>query len=148
MTIPAFDANGLLPVGIHNCTLLEIEERFGRFQSSDRRCRLFERLRSFVSEASKSRLVRAIIIDGSFITDVDSPNDIDLILVLGPDHDYAAVLRPFEYNALSRRHARQAFGFDAVSVSEGTPALEEYVRFFSQVRDRADLSKGLLRVVL
>lgn len=148
MTIPAFNEFGLLPAGVHDCTLAEVEECFGRFQSSDRRCRLFERLRLLVSDARTSRLVRALIVDGSFVTAKDAPNDIDLILVLAHDHDYAAVLRPFEYNVLSRSHLRRTYGFDVVTESDGTLELAEYVRFFSQVRGRTDLSKGMLRVTL
>jgi len=44
MPIPELDARGLLPEGIHPCSMSEIAQRFGRFQRSDRRCRLFERL--------------------------------------------------------------------------------------------------------
>ena len=71
MPIPAFDEHGLLPVGVHDCTLDEIKASFGSFQGSqgsDRRPQLFAKLESFVAEARAARLVRSIIVDGSFVT--------------------------------------------------------------------------------
>jgi len=42
MPIPALNEHGLLPAGIHDCTLDELKSRFGSFQISDRRNQLFE----------------------------------------------------------------------------------------------------------
>jgi hypothetical protein len=96
MPIPALNDDGFLPEGVHDCTLAEVQARFGQFQRTDRRCHLFERLEVFLSHAKATGLVTAVILDGSFVTDKDAPSDIDLILVLRPDHDFAASLRPFE----------------------------------------------------
>src|SRR6476660_8069089 len=98
MPIPALTADGLLPESIHDCTLDELRERFGQFQRTDARCRLFDRLEAFTREAKATGFVRAVIIDGSFVTSIDIPNDVDNILVLRADHDFAADLRPFAYN--------------------------------------------------
>ena len=51
MPIPALDPRGLLPEGIHDCTLDEIKAAFGAFQSTDRRPQLFARLAAFLAEA-------------------------------------------------------------------------------------------------
>ena len=148
MPIPAFTPEGLLPPGVHDCTLDELRERFGSFQASDRRCRLFERLEAFVREARLTGMVDAIIVDGSFVTDKSYPNDIDLILVLQDEHDYRANLRPFEYNVLSRKSVRRIYDFDVMLMQQHELESAENFLFFSQVRDRPDLRKGMIRVAL
>jgi hypothetical protein len=148
MPIPALTSDGFLPEGVHDCTLAELRERFGQFQATDVRCRLFERLERFVREATATGLVAEIIIDGSFVTEKDSPNDIDLILVLRPGHDFGADLRPREYNVVSRRHVRRQFGFDMLLVEQGTMDVDVAVRFFGRVRDVAVIRKGMLRINL
>jgi hypothetical protein len=144
MPIPPFTKHGLLPQGIHDCTWNELAERFGSFQSSDRRPQLCRKLEKFIGELRRVRLGRELIIDGSFVTDKLAPNDIDLILLLSIDHDDAADLRPDEYNLLSKTRVRSRFGFDIFVVGEGSRDYVRTVDFFSQVRD-AKLRKGLLR---
>jgi predicted nucleotidyltransferase len=147
MPIPELDENGFLPVGIHEATLEEVRERFGRFQTTDRRPTLFANLSLFMAEARASGLVEAVIVDGSFVTAKDEPSDIDLILVLRPDHDERAELRPYEYNALSGRRVRRRFRFDVVLAREGSDVYERAVSFFQGVRGRLGLRKGVVRVI-
>ena len=52
--IPNLTADKLLPPGVHELTLDEIEQLFGRFQLSDRRPRLMRKLREFVAEVLKT----------------------------------------------------------------------------------------------
>jgi hypothetical protein len=148
MPIPALNELGLLPPGTHDCTLAEVEERFGQFQQSDRRCRLFARLVRFLREVAKVEFAVAVVIDGSFVTAKDDPNDIDLVLILSADHDFAADLRPFEYNIVSKRRVLREYGFDIVIDGAGTAALADHLEFFSRVREHADVTKGLLRVLI
>lgn len=77
--IPAFNELGYLPPGVHIATWDEIAERFG--QSSDLRRVETESLRWFVDLARRSGVLR-IVIDGSFVTDVDEPNDVDCVLLI------------------------------------------------------------------
>jgi hypothetical protein len=119
MPIPALTSDGFLPEGIHDCTLDELRARFGQFQRTDWRPRLFERFEAFVREARRTGFVVAIIVDGSFVTNIDAPNDIDVILVLRADHDFDAELRPFEYNIVSRPQARRVHGIDLLVAREG-----------------------------
>jgi hypothetical protein len=148
MPIPALTPDGFLPEGVHDCTLAELGERFGQFQNTDVRCRLFERLERFVREATATGLVAAVIVDGSFVTAEDAPKDIDLILVLHTGHSFAADLRPFEYNVVSRRRVGQTFGFDMLVAEEGRAELDEHIGFFALVRKRDDVRKGMLRIKL
>lgn len=148
MPIPTLNADGLLPEGVHDCTLNEIRDRFGGFQRTDARPRLFERLEKFIKESKASGMVTAIVVDGSFVTAKDAPSDIDLILVTVQRTKFPAVIRPMEYNALSKRHARRRFGFDILLAQEGETELIKHLEFYSKVRDRPDLRKGLLRLWL
>jgi len=146
MPIPRFDASGLLPSGIYDCSLAEVRERFGLFQTTDCRPRLFEKLEAYLHEAWRIESLTEIIVDGSFVTDAPHPNDIDLILVLSSTHDFSMELRPFEYNVLSTRRAREIFGLDVLVAQQESVAYDQYVGFFAQVRGQADRRKGLLRL--
>jgi len=147
VTIPAFVAEGLLPEGVHNATLNEVEERFGRFQETDRRVRLFATLREFVSDLSAESVAEAIILDGSFVTAVTDPNDIDLLVLLRADHDFDAELRPATYALLSKRRAKRRYAMDVIPVPQGN-SLEEWIEQFHAVRNRPNLRKGLIRIRL
>src|SRR5512132_1116397 len=83
MPIPNLDHRGVLPPGLHACSLDEIQARFGSFQESDRRVRLHEELVRYAAAARDSRMIRALVVDGSFVTDKAEPGDIDLVIVLG-----------------------------------------------------------------
>lgn len=148
MPIPALTDEGLLPEGIYDCALADIGQRFGQFQMSDRRCRLFEQLTAYVREAKASGVVRSIIVNGSFVTDKNAPSDIDLVVVSLAAGQLPAVLRPAEYNVLSKRHVRRQFGMDLLLAQEGQREVTEHIEFFAQVRNRPDLRKGLLRILL
>jgi hypothetical protein len=76
------------------------------------------------------------------------PGDIDLVVVLVADHDFSADLSPRAYNVVSKKHVQKRFGFDIVTVREGTSEFEDAVAFFEQVRGDAVARKGLLRIRL
>lgn len=71
--IPPFSEQGLLPNGIYDCTMDEAAERFGAFQSSDRRPQLWARFAEFMREAKACRLIEAVLVDGSFVTATSDP---------------------------------------------------------------------------
>src|SRR5260370_39671550 len=78
--IPPFDEHGYLPPGIHGATLEEVESRFGR--ESDLRRVQMESLRWLVDLARRAGVAR-LVINGSFVTGVFEPNDVDLALLIG-----------------------------------------------------------------
>jgi hypothetical protein len=92
MPIPTLNPDGLLPVGIQDCTLDELKTGFGSFQGNDQRQLLFARLEGFLAEVRAAILVRSILVDGSFVTSKPDPNDIDLILIVASDHDFSGDL--------------------------------------------------------
>jgi hypothetical protein len=150
MPIPELNESGLLPEGIHDCTLDEISARFGRFQTTDRRVRLFEKLRALVEEERQAGLAVELIVDGSFVTDKPEPGDIDLVIVLPADFDLSVELPPFKYNAISKRQLRWHFPFDVFVVRERAQEHEKRVQYFQQVKDDETLEKrkGLLGIKL
>ncbi len=148
MAIPLLNEHGFLPGGVHDCTLDELKGRFGSFQISDQRPKLFARLETFLTKAKASRLVVSVVVDGSFVTAKPDPNDIDLILVVAPDHSFAADLSPLEYSILSKRRVYRRYGFDLLVACDGSDEYRRYVRFFQQIRFAPGRAKGILRLKL
>lgn len=148
MPIPMLNESGLLPPGVHLCTLAEVRDRFGGFQGSEQRPRLIQKVDSFVAEARAAGIVRALILDGSFVTSKPAPNDIDLMVVLPAGHDFGADLAPPSYNVVDRQRVRRVFGFDVFVVEDGSADFEALVRFFQRVRLQPEATKGILRVEL
>lgn len=148
MALPALDEHGFLPEGVHNASLDEVAERFGRFTGTDRRVRLHSALVRFATEARQTGLVAGLIVDGSFTTGKPQPEDIDLIVVLHDRADFATDFRPDEYNVLSARRVKSRYPFDVRYATAEPEALQPLVDFFAQVRGKPELRKGMVRVTL
>ena len=80
--IPAFDALSYLPPDIYPATLDEIDARFGRLFEL-RRVQM-ESVRWMVELAARAGVER-IVLNGSFVTDIPEPNDVDCVLLIGRD---------------------------------------------------------------
>ena len=148
MPIPDADHRGYLPHGVHDASLAEILDRYGRFRETDRRVTLGAQLAEFAEEARASGLVRFLIIDGSYTTAKPQPGDIDLIVVLRKGVGAAAELRPDQYNVMSARRVKARHGFDVLHAIEDSETLAKTVEFFAQVVGEPDVSKGMVRVAL
>lgn len=122
--------DGVLPEGIHLCTLEEVKEAFGRFLRSDRRPQLTERLTRYIQDARNSGVVSAILIDGSYVTSKEEPGDIDLIVALRPDLDLTAEMRPLEYNIQSKTMVKKLYGFDVLPAVDGSESYQRFLDFF------------------
>lgn len=151
--IPALN-DGVLPLGVHQCTFEEVQNAFGRFSRSDQRPRLTHKLKQFITAARRSGIVSAVVVDGSYITAKPEPGDIDLILVLRADFDVSQELSPIDYNIQSKRMVKHLYGFDVFPAIEGSVAYDRYVSDFSRVRlddpeqTTTQRHKGLLRIEL
>ncbi|MCI0376834.1 MAG: hypothetical protein L0215_04460 [Gemmataceae bacterium] len=153
----ALDDRKLLPDGVHESSLKEVEEFFGGFQKSDRRLKLFKKLRDYLAAVKKAGCGTSVIINGSFVMGcVDEPDDIDVILVLPADWDGDADLKPYQYNLVSKRRVKKSYGFDMVSVQPDSDQEKEWISFFCQVNVKwctafgwpDKLTKGIVRVAL
>lgn len=148
MAIPEFSPEGLLPEGIIECTPEEVFERFGRFQTSDRRPRLTSQLKEYIEELRAAAVAKYLLIDGSYVTQEPTPNDIDLLLVLRDSVDLNEPVPPFRYNARSKRYVRKKYNFDIFVGFESDESAAEILEFLRGVKYRPGVSKGLLKVVL
>ncbi|HEY7424785.1 MAG TPA: hypothetical protein VH682_11195 [Gemmataceae bacterium] len=160
MAIPDLNEHGLLPVGIHDCMFSELEVRFGQNQwvtdtqshsprevLCQQRGKLCASLKGYLAELRRVGLDVEVLVDGSFVTEKPDPNDIDLIVVFPADHDFSRSLPLREYNLLSKRRLRESgYLFDLFVVARGDTGFQTAVRLFQMVRNREDLTKGLLRV--
>ncbi|HYH65380.1 MAG TPA: hypothetical protein VD866_11850, partial [Urbifossiella sp.] len=135
MPIPDFDDN-VLPEGVHDATPEEVEARFGRFQRTDRRVRLTEKLKQYLEAARQSGIVKAVIVDGSYTTAKDDPEDVDLIAVLIDDFDWAQELRPYQSNVIDKAAVRRDFRFDLFAHHHDEPELERLMTFFALVPEK------------
>jgi len=83
LMIPGFEKTGNLPPGILRATLAEIADRFGR--GSGARREQIDSLRWLVALAVRVGIAR-ILVDGSFVTRKKKPNDVDCVLLMGPQY--------------------------------------------------------------
>ena len=149
MPIPSFDQFGLLPDGVHSCTLEEVEAVLAW---SNKRRRLTHQLRDFISaELSPTFLpLPPMVLGGSYVTAADNPADINLVLELQhlSDHEkMQGLLLCHRVPAIFRRYR-----------IEMTPVLQrsgnDFVTFYQHLNPRKALAmnlfhghkKGLLRL--
>lgn len=145
MAIPELNEEGLLPKGIHDCTVDEIGERFAGFGQSAQRKRLFRQLKEYLAEALGREEIVEILVNGSFVTDKAEPGDVDLIVGTRRNRT-VTMLAPVDYNLISNRRVKRRFDFDILSAPAGTPAFEQYVSEFKRAKGRPGKEKGILRV--
>ncbi|MCI0332827.1 MAG: hypothetical protein L0228_06355 [Planctomycetes bacterium] len=81
--IPPFDESGYLPPGNHPAKLDEIDSCFG--QLSELRRVQMESIRWMVELAVRAGVQR-IVLNGSFVTDIMEPNDVDCLLLISPGY--------------------------------------------------------------
>ncbi|MEX2317389.1 MAG: hypothetical protein WD669_09575 [Pirellulales bacterium] len=143
--IPEFNEHGLLPPGIHMTTLEEFERRFSYFASSDRRFRLFDKLRELYLVAKHTGVVKQFIVGGSFVSSKPEPADFDCILVITAEVVCMDVL-PTQYNVVSRRRVRRIFAGDIFPVIEKSPLHYEMLDLFQT--ERGDIQKGIVEIEL
>ena len=148
MPIPDFDADGLLPAGVHDVTVEDIRVRFGVFRGGEQRPILMAKLEAFIAEARSSEVIVEVLVDGSFVTAKPDPNDVDLILIVPSAHDFAADLSPQAYNVLSKRRVQRRYGFDLLVARRASLEYGRWIEFFEQVRLETGRRKGILRLCL
>ena len=81
--VPEFNVDGNLPEGVHSVGEEEFLEYFATF--SARRKWLGERVKEILALAKSTGKVERFFVWGSFITAKESPNDVDILLVMSED---------------------------------------------------------------
>ena len=141
--IPAPNAIGELPPGMHTATLEEVE---AVFVTTPRRRHLFEGLRRAIQNLHAAG-VRRIFIDGSFVTTKTDPNDIDGCWEWTADVHLDLLDPVFLDFTQGRRAMREQYGVDfflATWVEAGSGLT--FLDFFQ--RNRADDPKGIVQLDL
>ena len=77
MAIPDLDEHGLLPAGVHDCS---VDEIVGMFGWNPHRRDLVRRLSRFLAREIRHRFSEPVYVDGSFVTDKETPDDVDVVL--------------------------------------------------------------------
>jgi hypothetical protein len=131
--IPAFDDRGYLPAGVHTASIDEVLKRFG--ETSELRRDQADSLKWLISLCKSAGVIR-LIVNGSFVTDLPEPNDIDCILLLGPG-----------YNEQSEMAAELERGLPFLSLQiVRKDRFDDLMRFFTT--DREGTSKGIVEIIL
>jgi hypothetical protein len=131
--LPEFNEDGYLPPGVHGVALDEVASRFG--QGSELRRVQAESLRWLVDLARRAGIER-LVVDGSFVTDVVEPNDVDCVLLPGKDYpkDHAADVE-----------LRRGLPFIHAEIVE-QPVFDFYVSILFAT-DRRNTPKGMVEVL-
>lgn len=84
LSIPSLDSHGLLPGGIHDCSVSDIERAFGW---NPHRLDLLDKFKNCLIGEIRPKFSEPIYFDGSFVTDKEIPDDIDMVLELNNSPD-------------------------------------------------------------
>jgi len=136
LPIPKLNKNGLLPTGIHDCSIAEIEEVFCW---NSHRLDLLGKFRSCFAREIRSQFLEPVYFDGSFVTDKDTPDDIDLVLELtrAPDAQKWQGLK------FLRDHQKRLMADYRVHFWVNLPGADDFSHFFQYVGIKTASFKGL-----
>ena len=132
--IPEFDERGYLPPGIHVASLEEVIERFG-VQSEVRQAQA-ESLQWLMPLCNEAGIIR-LLINGSFVTDGEEPNDVDCLLLQGPT---------YRSRSLSARQLRRGLPFLELKIVGQVDF--DYFSKTVFASDREFVVKGVVEVTL
>lgn len=89
MSLPELNAHGDLPVGVHAASIAEAVARFGH--PTEIRKRLGARLERIYHVAAETGGLRRFIVFGSFVTNKELPNDVDVFMIMDDRFDMDSV---------------------------------------------------------
>jgi hypothetical protein len=142
-SIPPFRRDGYLPEGIHLASLSEVTFRFG--SSTRQRRRLVLRVRRWVELAVEVGALR-LLIDGSFVTAKEEPNDVDAVVQL--PIDFASRLEAESISATELEDMLLTRRPEELFAAEDDVDWNEWVEFFSRTREADGRRKGLVEIQL
>jgi len=133
--IPDFDEHGNLPPGIHPASVESLVERFGS-GSAEREVEIRELL-EFIDWAKHHGVLR-IIVNGSFVTAKQCPNDVDVVVLPGTGDNS-------EYPVIEHEPTR--WPFLQILVAADDEDLERWATS-DFATDRRGRVKGVVEVIL
>jgi len=141
--IPPIGVDGYLPEGVHVCAEADVIFRFG--SSNRRRRRLTLRLRRWI-ELGRQVGAKRLLVDGSFVTAKEEPQDVDTVILLPPD--FSRQLEREHPPALELEEMLLTRRPEEIFAAEDETDWEEWVSFFSQTREPDRRRKGLVEISL
>ena len=137
MPIPDLDEHGLLPPGIHDCSLAEMK---AKFVWNDRRRQLMCSFVRFLRSEIDNVFDGPVCADGSFVTDKECPNDIDVVLELLDASD----AQKWQGLVLMLEHqARIQHQYGGVHFWVNLPGRNDFAAFFQYAGHKTAKFKGL-----
>jgi len=146
MSLPALNEAGDLPIGVHQCTWQEMEQRFGTGTSQRLICT--RRLEHVLNLARRTSRLSRFIVFGSYVTAKPEPNDIDVVLVMDDAfrlEDCPPALSPlFEHALAQARYGASVFWIrPGLLIGEG---IEEFIAYWQSKRGGG--KRGIVEVML
>ncbi|MCA9209221.1 MAG: hypothetical protein KDA55_12730, partial [Planctomycetales bacterium] len=92
---------------------------------------------TWMIDAARRAGVQRIVVNGSFVTDVIEPNDVDCLLLLGP---------AYPVDAVAEREIEQGFPFLELQLVDDRGYSFFVKRFFAT--DRDGVPKGMVEILL
>jgi hypothetical protein len=136
MPIPTLESNGLLPNGIHDCSLADIS---AQFTWNAHRSSLFTRFVNFLNAELKPQFPYPIYFDGSFVTDKEIPDDTDVVLDLSPATD----AQRWQAFLFMQKHQKRIMDDYRVHFWINLPGSNDFASFFQYVGLKTASAKGL-----
>ena len=143
MAIPDFRDDGRLPEGLHFATEAEVTFRFGG--ATPRRHRLALRLRRWI-ELARAVSAKRFLVDGSFVTAVPDPADVDAVVWL--DDDFSTRISCGEIAAVELEMMLLTRQPEEIYGAGNQRDWDDWVQYFSQTREADGRRKGLVEIKL
>ena len=141
MALPPFNYHGLLPEGVHDCKLEQLQERIA---TNPQRDLLWERLQSFLKWTKSTDRFSHAYIDGGFITNKSFPEDIDVILQTRASYGPEAFCAMEPFFAEGMDVIFEKYSVHLHFWCEGFPSgMSDFRRFFQYLRPQDAAPRGL-----
>ena len=152
MPIPNFDKRGLLPAGVHVCSMGEFRVWAGSIPDSAHRLALVTKFENFLNQVvGPIASGWPLVIDGSFVTDKAQPNDIDFALDLRNCNNDLIEMNAFRAIVLGHNRNKAVYSVDGYVIFRESNDFQDFFGYVGQktgavknlgIKDR----KGTLRV--
>lgn len=144
MAIPSL-SNGVLPTGIHDCTLAEAEASFGQGNPHPNRSTLWQGLLQFldvIKPICDPNKFHTLYIDGSYTTDKEAPNDIDVVLEAALPGSIAvkAISNCGLLHIVDEEQTQRMYG---LHVFLAFPSDDEWIAFFQKIKPAEAQQRGM-----
>lgn len=142
-SIPPFRADGYLPEGLFLSSEAEVLFRFG--SASRRRRFLVNRLRRWI-ELVRQVHGKRFLVDGSFVTAKNAPDDIDAVVL--PPFDFQEQVRMAIEAAVELEEMLVTRRPEEIFAAEDDEDWDDWIEFFSRTREADSRRKGLVEIRL